>query len=516
MSRHVSLRVLAVFLSLLLSLSILLSCGNEDKPAGKDSQAETTSGPSDPESAETDFRAGAKDSLPDDLNLEGTQINILCRGEDVDEEGSSRANMYSTELTVEELRNEVLNDAIFNRKIEVENRLNVELNFVMLDGGDPALTKELDKCINSGTDDYQINASASARTIDNSIKGWFYDLYELEYLDLDQPWWYQSYQEAAELNGHLYCADGALSLSSLRSAVVVYFNKRLAEDHNIENLYDVVNAGEWTVDKQAELASRVYIDSNGNSEHDDEDIFGFIPIGYWGTDTYLSSLEINLLSRDADGRFFFDCDYDRFMRAFEVIYDLFNRNPGCRRTYVSDDEASDRVTAFASGRGLMLSAQLYYAEDGETLRSMPDEYGILPQPKLDTQQKNYHNMPSEIATVFSIPVTNPDPDTAAAVLEALNAESYRRVLSAYADIALKGKYLNDPESRQMFDLILDNISAQSGQIYCYQIGEFPQWCWRYPIDRKEEDDAVKKYQSFQRKLTILLQELNDCDAANRD
>lgn len=516
MTTHNFSKILSFLLILLLLTPLLFACGSDPKPVLPDDTDNTTTTSKVTEPQETDYRAGTKDRLPSDLDFGGATINILCRGEDVDESGTSRANMYSTELTVEDLQNEVLNDAIYNRKIEVENRLNVELNFVMFDGGDPALTKELDKCINSSSNDYQINASASARTIDNSIKGWFYDLYNLEYLDFDQPWWYQSYQEAAELNGHLYCADGALSLSSIRTAVVVYFNKKLAEDHNIENIYDIVNAGDWTVDKQAELAARVYVDSNGNSEHDDEDIFGFIPIGYWGTDTYLSSLEINILSRDEDGQFFFDCDYDRFMRAFEAIYDLFNRNPGCRRTYITEDDAPERVVAFASGRGLMLSAQLYYAEDGETLRSMPDEYGILPQPKLDKQQKAYHNMPSEIATVFSIPVTNPDPDTAAAVLEALNAESYRRVISAYADIALKGKYMNDPESRQMFDLILENISAQSGQIYCYQIGEFPQWCWRYPIDRKEEEDAVKKYNSFQRKLSILLKELNESDAANLD
>jgi hypothetical protein len=57
---------------------------------------------------------------------------------------------------------------------------------------------------------------------------------------------------------------GSLSLSMIRSIHATYFNKRIAEDHKIEDLYNVVSEGRWTIDYQTELTSGMYIDVNGN------------------------------------------------------------------------------------------------------------------------------------------------------------------------------------------------------------------------------------------------------------
>lgn len=497
---------------------LFASCGAEEAGRRNPDTGETAEVESTKDRFE-DPRANEKDGLPDSLDLGGETFVILSRGSEVSENGGAKPtqkNMYEDELYVGDLNNDVLNDAIYNRTIAVEERLNCTLEFRQ-NGGDTSWTsnnfarQDLERALNSGDNEYQIYANSAAPTVSDSELGWFYDLLTLDYLDFDRPWWYDGFREKVEIMGRLYCADGSLSLSTLRSACAVFFNKKIAEDYHIGDLYETVNAGDWTIDLQSELVAGIYQDLNGNSDRDGEDLYGFVTVGYWVTDTYLSGFDINILSRDEDGLFFFDCDYEKMTSAHEKIYNLYWKNPG---TYQKSTDTAESITLdparfFAQGNALFMTSMLFYAEDGETLRSMTDEYGILPVPKYNRQQKDYFCNPYECATVFAIPVSNPDPDSAAAVLEALNAETYRHVITAYSDIALKGKYLNDPQSRQMFDRIINGMTVNAGHMYCYQIGEFPQWVWRYPIDWDDDASYVKKYTSFSHKIPRLLEIMNE-------
>ena len=58
---------------------------------------------------------------------------------------------------------------------------------------------------------------------------------------------------------------------------------------------------------------------------------------------------------------------------------------------------------------------------------------------------------------MTIPVTCREPETAAAVLEALNAQTYRTVTPAWYEVTLKLKYSRDLLSSEIIDLIHDSI-----------------------------------------------------------
>lgn len=86
---------------------------------------------------------------------------------------------------------------------------------------------------------------------------------------------------------------------------------------------------------------------------------------------------------------------------------------------------------------------------------MTDDYGIIPTPKLDEKQENYvtYNLGTYYMAILK---TAKDPEMSAVMLEALNAESYKSVVGAYFDTALKGKYSRDEKTAEMLDLILSN------------------------------------------------------------
>ena len=56
------------------------------------------------------------------------------------------------------------------------------------------------------------------------------------------------------------------------------------------------------------------------------------------------------------------------------------------------------------------------------------------------------------------------------VLEELSAYSYNYTREAFFEVALKGRYMRDEQSRQMLDLIVDNLRIDTGWIYSKKLG----------------------------------------------
>ena len=101
---------------------------------------------------------------------------------------------------------------------------------------------------------------------------------------------------------------------------------------------------------------------------------------------------------------------------------------------------------------------------------MKDNYGILPYPKLDDSQKDYHAGSRSTHNAFSLLITTGNEDAAGAVMEALAASNYQAVMPAYFETALKVKYTRDDDSARMFDLIRGSLTHNFGYIYSNAIG----------------------------------------------
>ena len=150
----------------------------------------------------------------------------------------------------------------------------------------------------------------------------------------------------------------------------------------------------------------------------------------------------------------------------DKITDLLHNSSG---VYLPESLPSSTDAMFSSGRFLFAVDYLSISEKG-TLRNMADEYGVLPFPKLDDSQSSYFSYAYDDYLSYSIPLTNGSPEIAGAVMEAMASYSYRETVPAYLDVALKGKYMNDPQSRKMIDLIVENFKLDTAWIYIFTIG----------------------------------------------
>ncbi|MBR5680167.1 MAG: hypothetical protein IKX19_05885, partial [Clostridia bacterium] len=95
-------------------------------------------------------------------------------------------------------------------------------------------------------------------------------------------------------------------------------------------------------------------------------------------------------------------------------------------------------------------------------------------PKLDEEQEYYRNLVGDCNLFTVIPVTTPRAEMAGAVLEALNAQTYRTVTPAWYEVTLKCKYSRDLLSSDIIDLIHDSIYTSFLFAYSPMISQMGQ------------------------------------------
>ncbi|MBR6558758.1 MAG: hypothetical protein IKT70_07075 [Clostridia bacterium] len=403
-----------------------------------------------------------EDDLPNDLDFGGQDIHFLV----VDDSDKK------SEICTDELNSDVVNDSVYNREKYVEERLGVEIIPEYIDDSD--FEDAMEKQFASDEDQYQIYGYITFAFTRFVFMDHLVDLYDLDYIDLDKPWWSSTFNSEAEVMESLYLTTGSLSLSLTRYMFAMFYNKSLANDNaekypELLQLYEIVDSGNWTYDKFYELGSSIYIDNNGSSTPDKEDTYG---IGFQraiGTDVIWSSFDINILSSDGDGWFELDVPTEKLFAVSEKLYNLINNTPGCYDAGISDGDLNDLSKMFAGDQLLFMNNKLLAIESA-TLRNMQSDYGILPFPKYDSNQKEYYTYAHDSYTSFGIPKTNRNPDVSAAVLEAMASYSYRETAPAYFDTALKGKYMSDPQSRKMLDLVVNGFTVDTAWIYIETIG----------------------------------------------
>ncbi|MFA6947814.1 MAG: hypothetical protein WCQ72_02425 [Eubacteriales bacterium] len=435
-------RLLALLLCALV-LVTAVGCGDN---AGGTAQT-TTAAAADGETttAGEPSRENMPDNLPDDLDLEGATINILYFGND-------DSNNYDA---VGESSGDIVYDAVYNRNVKVEERLNVKLNWIKGSGDWDTHPADIQKAMLAGVSDYDIIFEENSRAFQHSLEGYFYDLIDAPYLDIEQPWWYTNLMNEGSIDTtKRYFVTGSFSMTTLFGASTVYFNKdmytNIYGDYN--ELYNLVLNGTWTHDKLMEYCRGAYSDLNGDGTADANDQYGF-RYGQWGVPNYLSmSTGLSYSTRDADGYPVMNLNTPDTVEWAEKLYKLLYRD---NMSYEIKDEVS---STFEKGNDLFF---IYLLGSANSLRNADFEYGVLPYPKLNETLDYVSGAATANGEGAVIPLSAPIEkfEYDCAVLEALSAEAYRTVVPTWYETALKIKYVASDTDAQMIDLIYSKINS---------------------------------------------------------
>jgi hypothetical protein len=315
-----------------------------------------------------------------------------------------------------------------------------------------------------------------------------------------------------DVAGSQYLCSGAVFLSYYRFIFVTFFNIDMFNDLGIELLYDTVDKGEWTFEKQSVLAKQLYKDSNGNGNSDEGDVFGFMGNhDMIGVDGYWASFELPILTKNEDGYYKYDLNIERTAKAIESINDFFWNNEGVMRVaYKSGDTEQDAIAqSFANEEAAMVTLRLIECEND--LVGMTN-YGIVPLPKFDENQQINRSAIHDSFSAFSIPNFNFNDDELAmigAVLEVMASQSFKTITPAYYEQALKGRYANDPQSVAMLDHITQNVWIEAGILNCNAI-DAPHKTFREAIKNRNANASslLKQMERLvQKKLDTLNSDL---------
>ena len=445
-----SKKLLSLLLAALMTAPAFLSCS--DSGTNEENAETAASAPS----AVSEENAAAEETEPsiyDDVptgDFDGHEFRML----------NVVSNYAYVLLTAEELMGETINDAVFNRNALVGDNLNVSFSENIVGWGDiaGAITNMV------AADDYAYDIVFDE--VQNSIKypsnGQVLNLYDLPELNFEKPWWDAGSVETLSVGDSLFMVNGDIHLMYGESAWVLFFNKNMLAEYNLESPYTVIKEGRWTFDKMYEMISGVALDLNGDGVLNSDDQFGLATHSDFSLVLLTSAGEGLLYKNENNIPEWKDLPEKVFNLSEKIHQQFFDLNLSFQQYLSPIGSIGGIVDHFMQGKSLFLCEVLGHAK---TLRDMEDNFGIIPTPKYDETQENYNTFIARSAQTLMVPVTNRELSRTAVILENLGAESFKSLRPAYYDVQLSGKTARDADSLEMLDIIFDGRRYEMAYIF---------------------------------------------------
>ena len=208
-----------------------------------------------------------------DANFGGRTFTIVTTVDMADDVG--RWNT-AREYYVETRTGNPVDIAVYDRNAVMKRLYNCDIKIV--EDSVSALIKN-DILTSANTVDFGTGNNNSG-FFGTNTNGYYVNAYDLD-LDFDLPGWNKTFFEQTTMrdnNGKdkLYTVDGDFNLSSYRATYVLFCNLDLYNQNFSEPIFDIVNRGEWTIDKMIEMVSQVRQNTGEEDWKIGEDTFGLL------------------------------------------------------------------------------------------------------------------------------------------------------------------------------------------------------------------------------------------------
>jgi len=462
----IKLRNLSAFIIMLVILSQFMFSCSPAKTGESNTTTDSNTSTSDSADATNETVDELSDNIPE-MKFNDETVSIIYR------------DYMEYEVHAEAQNGEVINDAVYKRNLAIEERFGIKFNMIPVRGAwdhKDEFLKRIKNTVSAGDDEFDIIEGYAAYILELTSGGYLNNWRDMPYVNLNKPWWYQDFISEMTINDKLFFLTGDLALSTVSMANALFYNKNMWQSYALDNPYEIVKAGEWTIDKMAEMTRQVTSDVDSNGKYNEKDLYGYVTDTHNQIDAYGISFDVPITVKDEDGLPQFAIQEEKYASAFLKLYSFMREEVstfvGTLQPTSTDIFSMYRESIFQQERALILAE---YLGNSALMRSYDFDFGILPFPKLDLNQEKYKTMPQNGYTMFCTPVTVENTDKVGAVIEALAAESRKSVVPAFYDVALKTKYARDVESSEMIDIIRDGISFSFGIEYSYSLGSTHSW-----------------------------------------
>jgi len=457
-------RFFALAISVLMMLGMFAACAeisDGSSETSADSVAVTTAATnpdgSNPVVEETtddlyDEEGYLKSNLPDELDF-GDEVVTVLWWNDVER----------PEFFVEDTNGELVNDAIYQRNVNVEDKMGVTLEWVDIqgqynDGRGKAYADHVGNMYASGDSTYDL-MSAHSRTIAlTAMYGYCANLMELDYLDFDMPWWPAVMTETATIGDKMYFVTGDVSINSIHQMYVIFYNKDILEAYPaLVEPAKSVQEDNWTIETMQLLTKDLYQDLDGSNSANENDFYGFTSLS-WHFDAIYYGAGLRQAEKDEDNLLKISDDYfsEKAIKLCDTIGAwIKNGDVYINSTYYDE--------AFWNGRSLMVMAR--HKDVAEVIVDSGFKYGIVPIPKYDKDQERHITCVGNPVSFYSIYTLSSDLNRAAAVLECWASEAYRLTTPALFETTMKLRYSETSVESEMYDIVREGIVFDFGRLF---------------------------------------------------
>ena len=392
-------------------------------------------------------------------------------------DANDHAYMHVNFATLETKNDSVINETLYERDAYLIERYNLsDIEYFSSDSAGVGCELirnqisgnmlEYDMIISTAIGD---NGESSGTLASLSIQGYLQNLNSLEYLSLNSAWWSRLIYQNLTLNGCLYFTTGDIAPSVYQSPAAMFVNMDLLEQYYPDlDIFALVENYEWTLEKLLTLSEGISRDVNEDNQMTAvDDFFGItaqksaLPIKnfLYGTGLTLASNNGESLSVNYSNEL-----VSNLLGTLKTIYPEGYSYGGTGSK--AEQQQLVITSTFMEGRALflqhMLESAMYH------LRSMENDYGILPFPLGDEQQRQYYSLINNWCTCFvavPIQIDQDRMDMVSFMMEATSAYSYEVLRPLVYEQVLKLQRARDPQSSKMVDVILDGIILDFATVY---------------------------------------------------
>ncbi len=430
------------FLSFLLLLSIFaaISCGDTGTP-----ESTTVENTTEPEvtTAPSEYQSPG-------VKYDGQTVTIASYSY------SGSSVMLNYNILLSEENGDKINDSIVERNRKVEEELGVGLELYILDSGDRGNSTKLQRSILAGDDEFDFALTMNAGLASMlTTEGMLVDLNTVNTLDLTHTWWNQNANAEYTLYGKQLTAVGDICFFNLGAPIVNYFSKDMIGKYKLDDPYELVYNGKWTLDRMMKMATDVSEDLNGNQTVEDADQFGFAAevdsLGY-----FLIGAGVRLSEHDKSGDIVLTLNSERTIDIINKLVPFFY-TANISRLQAKTEKTYGSVHSEYFQPKLGANELLFYSNQllvALNMRVNEADFGVLPMAKYDDAQENYVSFANTWwSDHLVIPATCADPDRAGHVIDAMGYYAQQLIVPAFIDTTVLGKTVRDEDSANMINLI---------------------------------------------------------------
>ena len=292
------------------------------------------------------------------------------------------------------------------------------------------------------------------------------DLSAIPTLNLDSDLWVQPLHRISAVRGEVLATAGIFD--HWVRVWAVFFNKRIYNELNLPDPYELVRRGEWTWDRLQEFAIIGAQDLNGDGVIDGiNDRWGLTANPDDLLRTWYASVGGRFVDFDpVTGRLYSPAATPDGIAIADWMYN-FSILPGVyfRQTGMT---AAAQIDMFINGNILFYPQELLLPP---RIRAMEDDIGVLPFPKRNLDQPTYLSGVSHNALLIGTTRTNNQLEETGIIMEAMAARfAHVRELQM---AELEDIILRSDEDVEMLDYILPypvyNIALLLGRIRAFNI-----------------------------------------------